>query len=195
MARGRAVGYARVSSLNPNTARQLDGLALDEVFSDTGNGDETARPGLAALLEYLRKGDTLYVDSMDRLGRDLAELFRLVAALMTRSISVVFVRNGLALSGSARATEKLMLAMLGAVIESEREMTRERQAAGIARARSRGAYKDRRPPKLSIDQLVKARSQIEGGMQKSLVARELHVSRTTLYMNLKKAAATRARRG
>lgn len=79
LAKGQPVGYARVSSVNQNMTRQLDGLTLNEVFTDKGDGNDTARPALAALLEYLHNGDTLYVDSMDRLGRDLAELYGLLA--------------------------------------------------------------------------------------------------------------------
>lgn len=181
MIRGRAIGYLLISSESQNSTRQLDGLRLEMVFIDDCSGKNTDRPGLTALLDYLRPHDTLYVDSMGLLGRNLDELFGLVQGLIDRSVSVVFVKN--------KANEKLMLSMPSAVAGSEQEMTRERQAEWIARVKSLEPKKGR-PPKLSSEQVVRARRQIEAGMQQSLVARKLGVSRTTLHKHLKKESVT-----
>ncbi len=71
---GQRVGYTRVSSLDQNADRQLDGVALDRVFTDSASGRSTARPQLEALLAFVRDGDTVLVHSMDRLARNLDDL-------------------------------------------------------------------------------------------------------------------------
>jgi Resolvase, N terminal domain len=76
--RGQRVGYIRVSSVGQNPARQLDGVELDRVFTDTVSGKSAARPQLQAMLTYIRDGDTVIVHSMDRLARNLDDLRRLV---------------------------------------------------------------------------------------------------------------------
>lgn len=183
MANGKNVGYIRVSTTDQHTERQLDGLALDKVFTDKCSGKDRNRPQLRIMLDYLREGDTLYVHAMDRLGRSLADLLAMVRSLTEQNVAVVFVKNGLTFGGHASATDKLLLAMLGAVAEFERDMMRERQAEGIAKARARGVYKGRKPV-LSADQLAEARSKIAAGVPKSALARALGVSRSALYAHL-----------
>src|SRR5450759_4193357 len=77
MRKGHRVGYIRVSTLDQNTERQLDGIRLDKVFTDKASGKDTKRPQLTAALEYVRAGDTLLVHSMDRLARNAEDLLRL----------------------------------------------------------------------------------------------------------------------
>ena len=77
----KRVGYIRVSTLDQNTERQLEGVDLDKVFTDKASGKDTARPQLQAALEYLRDGDLLLVHSMDRLARNLDDLRRIVLDL------------------------------------------------------------------------------------------------------------------
>ena len=78
---GQRVGYQRVSTVDQNTARQLDGIKLDKVFADKASGKDTSRPELARAIEYVREGDTLVVHSMDRLARNLEDLRRIVREL------------------------------------------------------------------------------------------------------------------
>ncbi|MGO3072402.1 MAG: recombinase family protein [Brevibacterium linens] len=182
---GQIVGYARVSSPEQNLDRQTNRLAdagAQKLFTDRVSGSTRNRPGLDAAIEYLRAGDTLLVASMDRLARSLVDLHILVAELTTNAITVTFLQEGQSYSANPSPTGKLLLGMLGAVAEFERSIIRERQAEGIARAKARGVYKGRKPvPDQKIEQ---ARQLISQGVPKARVARELGISRSSLYKHL-----------
>ena len=90
--RGQRVAYRRVSTLDQNTARQLDGMAFDREFTDKASGKDTERPALQEALAYLRTGDRLVVHSMDRLCRNLTDLRRTVEGLTSRGVAVEFVK-------------------------------------------------------------------------------------------------------
>ena len=123
---GQRLGYVRVSSLDQQPARQLDGIPLDKVFSDAASGRDTVRPGLAALREYAREGDTVLVHSMDRLARNLGDLRRLVGELTGRGVRVEFVCEGLVFTGEDAPLSRLLLSVMGAFAEFERALLRER---------------------------------------------------------------------
>jgi DNA invertase Pin-like site-specific DNA recombinase len=89
---GERVGYVRVSSADQNTDRQLDGIELDNIFTDRISGKSTDRPQLQELLRHLRKCDHLFVHSMDRLARNLMDLRQLVQDLTARGVKVQFVK-------------------------------------------------------------------------------------------------------
>src|ERR1700728_942022 len=93
MAHGQQIGYTRVSTIDQNSARQLDGLTLDRTFADRASGKDTNRPQLEAALVFLRQGDTLVVHSMDRLARNLDDLRRIVLSLTKRGVSVQFIKK------------------------------------------------------------------------------------------------------
>ncbi|WP_414157874.1 recombinase family protein [Pseudomonas sp. BNK-15] len=137
------IGYIRVSSADQNTARQLDGVQLDQVFTDKVSGSTTDRPELALLRRSLRAGDTLHVHSIDRLARSLADLLALVEEFRTKGVSLRFHKENLTFTGQADPMQDLMLSMMGAVAQFERAIIRERQAEGIAKAKERGAYERR----------------------------------------------------
>src|SRR5438105_15371011 len=110
MAKGHRVGYVRVSSVDQNAERQLDGIELDRVFTDKASGKDVKRPQLQAALEYLRDGDTLYVHSLDRLARNAEDLLRIVRELTERGVAVEFVKNRLRFNGdTADPMARLML--------------------------------------------------------------------------------------
>ena len=92
---GQRVGYQRVSTVDQNTDRQLDGVELDKVFTDKASGKDANRPELARALEYVREGDTLVVHSMDRLARNLEDLRRIVRELTGQGVQVEFVKESL----------------------------------------------------------------------------------------------------
>lgn len=182
---GQIVGYARVSSPEQNLDRQTSRLTdagAQKLFTDTVSGSTRDRPGLDAVVEYLRAGDTLLVASMDRLARSLVDLHTLVDELTTKGITVTFIQEGQSYSANPSPTGRLLLGMLGAVAEFERSIIRERQAEGIARAKARGVYKGRKPvPGEKIEQAKKLVSQ---GVPKARVARDLGISRSSLYKHL-----------
>ncbi len=182
--KGQRIGYIRVSSLDQNTERQLEGVPLDRVFTDKLSGKDMARPQLEAMLGFVREGDTLLVHSMDRLARNLDDLRHLVAVLTTRGVRVEFVKENLAFSGEASPMATLMLSVMGAFAEFERALIRERQREGIALAKARGDYKGRKKS-LSADDVAKAKERLEQGVSKAQVARDLGISRETLYAYLR----------
>ena len=179
----KRVGYIRVSSLDQNTERQLEGVKLDKVFTDKASGKDTARPQLQAALEYLREGDLLLVHSMDRLARSVDDLRRLVLDLTKRGIHVQFVKENLVFTGEHSPMSNLLLSLLGAVAEFERSMIRERQREGIELAKKKGVYKGRKPS-LTKAQVAEIRKRVKAGEKKAALAAEFKVSRQTLYSAL-----------
>src|ERR1700750_451446 len=103
----KRVGYIRVSTLDQNTDRQLDGQELDKVFTDKASGKDTKRPQLAAMLDYVREGDELVVHSMDRLARSLDDLRRMVLDLTGKGVHVKFVKENLTFTGEDSAMSNL----------------------------------------------------------------------------------------
>jgi DNA invertase Pin-like site-specific DNA recombinase len=176
----KRVGYRRVSSLDQNTDRQLEGLELDKVYTDKASGRDTARPQLQAALEFLREGDLLLVHSMDRLARNLDDLRRLVLGLTGRGVHVQFVKENLVFTGEDSPMSNLLLSLLGAVAEFERSMIRERQREGIALAKKAGVYKGRKPS-LTTEQVEDIRKRVARGETKAALAQEYRISRQTLY--------------
>lgn len=189
---GQTVGYARVSTVDQNLSRQTDRLAAvgaHRIFTDTITGATRDRPGLDAALDYLRPGDTLTVVSMDRLARSLRDLHTIVDELTASGIRVQFLQEGQIYSADPSPSSRLLLSMLGAVAEFERSIIRERQADGIARAKARGVYKGRVP--VPPEKIEQARELIARGMSKARAARELGISRSTLYKYLEEKSPAR----
>jgi DNA invertase Pin-like site-specific DNA recombinase len=184
---GHRVGYVRVSTLEQNTARQLDGLVLHKVFTDHASGGSTDRPQLAEALRYVRGGDCLVVHSMDRLARNLDDLRRIVRELTGRGVSVEFVKEGQTFTAEGtNPMANLMLSMLGAFAEFERSLIRERQREGIAIARQQPDKYRGRAPALTDEQAaqLRERDRQQGGKGRAALAREFGVSRQTLYQYL-----------
>ena len=177
------IGYIRVSSVDQNEARQLDGIEVDRTFTDKCSGKDTNRPALQEALKYVREGDTLLVHSLDRLARNVDDLRKIVGDLTARGVSVTFVKNSLTFTGKADPMAKLMLTMLGAVAEFERELLRERQREGIAIAKSKGVYKGRAKA-LNAEQARELVELANNGMPKAELARTYGISRQTLYAYL-----------
>lgn len=137
------VGYVRVSTVDQNTERQLDGLELDKVFTDKVSGATTERPKLQDMLGYVREGDVIHVHSIDRLARSLVDLLALVQDMTTKGVHIRFHKEGLLFTGEANPTQELMLSIMGSVAQFERAMIRERQREGIAKAKQKGVYRGR----------------------------------------------------
>jgi DNA invertase Pin-like site-specific DNA recombinase len=182
-AKGQVVGYRRVSSLDQNEARQLEGIELDKVFTDKASGKDTKRPQLERALEFLRDGDVLVVHSMDRLARNLDDLRQIVLILTKRGVSVQFMKESLTFTGEENAMAQLLLSVMGAFAEFERSLIRERQREGIALAKKKGVYKGRKPS-LSTERVLEVRQRATAGEQKTALAREFGISRAALYTYL-----------
>jgi len=181
---GQVVGYARVSTLHQNTVRQLEKLKiekLDILFEDKVSGKDVERPQLQAMLKHVRKGDTVVVASMDRLARNLRDLRTLVDDLTDQGIVVRFLKENLVFTGDANSTARLMLNIMGAVAEFERELILERQREGIAIGKAEGRYRGGKA-KLTPAQVKELQKRAkQEGVNKAALAREFGISRETLY--------------
>jgi DNA invertase Pin-like site-specific DNA recombinase len=186
---GQRVGYVRVSSVDQNTERQLDGIALDMVFTDKASGKDVERPQLKAALAHLRAGDTLIIHSMDRLSRNMEDMLRVVRELKGKGVTVQFLKENMLFDAKGtKPQDELMFAMLGAFAQFERSIIKERQREGIAIAKAKGDVYLGRKPALSDDQAKELVAKAASGANKSKLAKEYGISRETLYQYLKQAA-------
>ena len=184
---GQRIGYVRVSTLDQNDQRQLEGQVLDQVFTDHASGKDTKRPKLDELIRFARAGDTVVVHSMDRLARNLDDLRSVVQKLTGKGARVEFVKEGLVFTGEEDSPmANLMLSVMGAFAEFERSLIKERQREGIALAKTRGVYKGR---KRSLDpgQVSELVAQAAAGVPKPRLAKEYGLSRETVYQYLRRA--------
>jgi DNA invertase Pin-like site-specific DNA recombinase len=189
---GCIAGYARVSTEEQRLDRQLaalTGLSANPrtgeplLFTDHANGSLTERPGLDALREWVRAGDTVRVESFSRLSRDLGDLIALVKEFNGRGVAVEFVAERLTFTGDDSPISHLLLAVLGGVYEFEKAELRRRAQAGIEAAKAKGKYKGR-VPSLTAEQVATAKTWVAQGVPKAKIARDLGVSRSTLYSAL-----------
>ena len=181
---GQRIGYIRVSTLDQNPDRQLEGVQVGKVFIDKASGKDTQRPQLDALLGYVREGDTLVVHSMDRLARNLDDLRRMVQQLTGRGVRIEFVKESLTFTGEDSPMANLLLSVMGAFAEFERALIRERQREGISLAKQRGVYRGRKKA-LSDSRIEELRRRVEAREPKAALAREYGISRATLYEYLR----------
>ena len=190
------IGYKRVSTLDQKTTRQLDGVQVDKLFEDHASGKDCARPALIELLEFARTEDIVIVHSMDRLARNLMDLRKIVDQLTAKKVSVQFVKENLVFTGNGSDSPMalLMLNLLGAVAEFERSLIRERQREGITLAKMAGKYRGRKPV-LNESDLIVVRGKIIAGVPVTRIARELGVSRQTVYSYLKQNQGNREESG
>lgn len=181
---GQRIGYLRVSTLDQNTERQLEGIEVAKTFTDKASGKDTKRPQLEALMGFVRDGDTVVVHSMDRLARNLDDLRRIVQTLTGRGVCIEFVKEHLSFTGEDSPMASLMLSVMGAFAEFERALIHERQREGIALAKQRGAYRGRKKS-LSEAAIRELQQRLSAGVSKAQVAREFGISRETLYQYLR----------
>lgn len=140
------------------------------------SGKDVKRPQLQAMLNHVREGDTVVVHSLDRLGRNLVDLRKLVSDLTGRGVKLQFVKENLIFSGEDSPMSNLLLSMLGAVAEFERALLLERQREGIAIAKRAGKYKGRKPS-LNSEIIAELGERVAAGEKKSALATEFGVTR------------------
>ena len=184
---GQRVGYVRVSTLDQNTVRQLDGVDVDRVYEDKASGKDLNRPELEEMIKFVRDGDTVLVHSMDRLARNLDDLRSIVRRLTAKKVRVKFVKEQLSFTGDDNAMANLLLNVMGAFAEFERSLIRERQREGIALAKKRGAYRGRTPA-LDTARAAELREKADAGVPKAALARDFGISRETVYAYLRTEA-------
>jgi DNA invertase Pin-like site-specific DNA recombinase len=178
------VGYTRVSTVAQTLDQQnaaLQSAGVTKVFSDTMSGARDDRPGLAALMEYVRPGDTVVVWKLDRLGRNMLHILQTVKSLTEKGVTLVSVTDGI---DSSTAAGRMMIGVLGSLAEYERELTKERTALKIAASRANGT-KFGRPQKVTDpEHLATARRMKADGHTARDIAKFLGVGRATLYRYL-----------
>ncbi|MEW9674383.1 recombinase family protein [Ammoniphilus sp. 3BR4] len=182
------VGYARVSTSVQNLDLQMDALhnhGCSEVFTDKISGVKDKRPGLEEVLRYVRSGDTLVVWRLDRLGRNMQDLIRIVNELNERGISFHSLQENITMDRSS-ATGQLMFHLFAAFAEFERNLIQERSAAGRAAARARGRLGGR-PEKLDKKEMEILRTLATNGTSIKDIAEMWGISRTTVYRYLDKS--------
>jgi DNA invertase Pin-like site-specific DNA recombinase len=184
--KGQRVGYIRVSTLDQREDRQLEGIELDRRFVDRVSGKDTKRPQLTEMLTFVREGDTVVCHSMDRLGRNLDDLRKLVFSLTERGVRVEFSEESLVFTGEDSPMANLLLSVMGAIAEFERQLIRERQREGIALAKTRGVYTGR-PATLKGEVLAGLLERLKAGEKPSELAREFKITRMTLHRYKTKA--------
>ena len=139
------IGYVRVSTQEQNTLRQevlMKDLGVDDVYIDRMSGKSADRPELKKLMEYVRKGDTVIVESISRFARNTRDLLELVERLTAKGVEFVSRKEAI---DTTTPSGKFMLTIFGAVAELEREYILQRQQEGIVIAKAQGVYKGRKP--------------------------------------------------
>jgi DNA invertase Pin-like site-specific DNA recombinase len=179
---GEVLGYARVSTGDQDVAGQamrLKQAGAIKVFADVRSGKSMDRPGLAELLAYARRGDTLAVVRLDRLGRSLAELLAAVAALKERGIALLSLEEKIDTSSAAG---ELVFHVFGAIAHFERRLIAERTKDGIAAARAKGKRPGRKP--VDPEKVRAALKLVEAGLPPSAAAKQLGLGRSTVYREM-----------
>jgi len=181
------IGYARTSTLDQIAGfvaqrKALQALGCEKLFEEQVSS-VGQRDALSAALEFVREGDTLVVTKLDRLARSVRHLGEIVEALERKKVGLRVLDLGL---DTANATGKLMLNVLGAVAQFEREMMLERQREGIAKAKADGRYKGRKPT--AQFKQAEALALLAAGTPKREIARKLGISERSVYRVISAAA-------
>lgn len=184
------VGYARISTDDQNLNLQRDALQLagcEKIFEDQISGAKAERPGLHAVLQFVRPGDTLVIWRLDRLSRSLKDLIEMVNALESNGIGLKSLQESIDTTSSSGM---LIFHVFGALAEFERNLTRERTQAGLQAARARGR-KGGRPKTLNKDkQALAVQLYDERKHTVTQICELMGVSRPTLYKYIDAAKNT-----
>ena len=178
------VGYVRTSTREQNTARQdvlMEKLGVEKVYTDKLSGKNTDRPELQKMMDFVREGDMVVVESFSRFARNLRDLLDLTETLEKKGVQFISQKERIDTSGPAG---RLMLQIFGALAEFERETILERQAEGIAVAKAEGRMTGR--PKKAVDTFEDVYRDYEHKkIRASEGARRLGIARSTWYRKVK----------
>lgn len=177
------IGYVRVSTLEQNTIRQeiiMEKLGVTELFIDKISGKNKDRPELNRLLNFVRKGDTVIVESISRFARNTKDLLELIELLKSKDVEFVSEKEKI---DTTTPTGKFMLTIFGAVAELEREYILQRQREGIEIAKQNGKYKGRK--KIEISDLNSVINKVKNNQMTATRAMKiLNISKSTFYRRL-----------
>lgn len=175
------IAYVRVSTAEQNEARQIEALkkhTIDKWFTEKVSGKNMNRPQLEAMLDYVREGDTVYIHDFSRLARSTKDLLTIVEKLQNKKVHLVSNKENL---DTSTPTGKLMLTMIAAINEFERENLLERQREGIAIAKEQGKFKGGQVKRIDDKTFTEAYERYQRReLTKTKLAAELKISRPTL---------------
>lgn len=177
------IGYVRVSSVDQNVARQLDGITLEKRFEEKLSGKNRDRPELEKCLEFARDGDVLMVHSIDRLARNQRDLQNIVGDLVAKGVSIKFITENLEFGNIDNPMGALMLSMMGAFAEFERTMIKSRQLEGIRKAKERGQQFGRKPLKKKL--INELNERLANNEKVTKIAVDLNIGVSTIYKHRK----------
>ena len=178
------IGYIRVSTTDQNTIRQevlMEALGVEEIYIDRISGKNTNRPELQKMMNYVRKGDVVIVESISRFARNTKDLLELVEQLNKKEVEFISQKEAI---NTSTPSGKFMLTIFAAVAELEREYLLQRQREGIAAAKAQGKYKGR-TPKVHPDYNRIMAKWRNGDITASDAMKTLHMSKTSFYRKAK----------
>ena len=186
------IGYIRVSTQEQNPIRQeelMQALKVDEVFMDTVSGKNKDRPELTKMMEYVRRGDMVIVESISRFARNTRDLLELVEQLRVKEVAFVSQKEAI---DTATPAGRFMLAVFGAVAELERDYILQRQQEGITIAKDQGKYKGRKPISPPNFAVVAKRWE-QGELTAAQAMKQLGMSKATFYRKVKRLSCKGSR--
>ena len=176
------VAYIRVSTIEQNTARQeeaMEEIGIEKTFIEKASAKDTNRPQLLSMIDFIREGDVVYVESFSRLARSTEDLLNIVKSIQEKGATIISLKENFDLS---TPTGKLMLTMMGAISTFEREVMLERQREGIAIAKAEGKYKGRRKIEITPEFVEAYKKYMNRELTVTDAIKELGIkSRTTWY--------------
>lgn len=179
------VGYIRVSTEEQNTGRQfldMNGITFDRIYEEKVSGRSLNREELKKMLEFVREGDVVYVESFSRLARSRKDLFDTLDMLDRKGVEVVSIKEHF---DTSTAQGRLMRDLMVILSQFEVDLLKERQLEGIALAKAEGKYKGRKPKVIDEDKLINLYElYLKRKITVTEIAKELHVSRSTVYKKI-----------
>lgn len=180
------IGYVRVSTAEQNTIRQeklMEELGVERIYTDKASGKNKDRPELNNMLDFVREGDTVIVESFSRFARSTKDLLDLVDKLHRKGVEFISKKESI---DTSTPQGKFMLTVFGALAELEREQILQRQAEGIAAAKEAGKYKGRKP--IEVDETLfieQYRAWKSGETAPKFICKKLGISHATFYRRVK----------
>lgn len=185
------IGYIRVSTQDQETARQeelMKSIGADRIFCEKISGKNTDRPEYQKMMEYVREGDVLYIESISRLSRSVRDLLKIVDTLTEKGVEIVSAKEKI---DTSTPQGRFVLSVFAALSELEREQTLERQREGIAIAKANGKYKGRKPVRYDNEQFDRLFGQWSDG---KITAKEfqnrMKMTHTTFYRRIREYSSS-----
>lgn len=188
---GKLIGYARVSTKSQDADRQVTdllgaGVRRDDLYVDHGvSGARASRPGFDQAVGALQEGDTLVVTTLDRLGRSTQSMLELAENLRQHGVGLRVLNLGGGDVDTSTPMGSMMLTVMAALAQMELEIKRERVTDSVAKRRAAGGDLGGRREKFTNSQICSAQRLVEAGHPATQVARDMGMSRATLYRRIR----------